>query len=786
MSSLLRDRPAGSSAMLAAFDDAATLRAALAFEAALARAQAAEGIISDADSAAIGAACDGLDADPAELAEEAAHAGTLAIPLVARLRAALKARHPTAAAAVHRGATSQDVADTALVLQARAALALLGADTERLETALIALTERHAETPALGRTLLQGALPITFGLKTAGWLTGIRAARIRLRREADGALMLQLGGAAGTLAGMGSGETALAVVRRVAEDLGVGVPPTPWHARREAIAGLGAALAILTGAVGKMARDIALLAQNEVAEAFEPRLAGRGGSSAMAHKRNPTGCQVALSAALRAPGLAATLMAGLPQEHERGLGGWQAEAPVLADLFILVHGAVVAMADVAEGLEVDVAAMARNLASAAGVGTDARRVRAAGAKGAGCPGEGLMPFTVRDDGVRLFWRRDGSARKPALLLLNSIGTGMELWDSVVPFLLPAFCVIRMDTRGHGASDAPDGDYSLAMLASDAAAVLDAAGMARAAVCGISLGGMVAMTLALESPGRCSALIVACSSAAMDPAAWDARAATVRAGGTAAIADMAMGRFFSPAFREAKPDVVETTRAALLAQSAGGYAGCCAAIRDMRLLDALPAIHTPTLVIGGTQDVSTPYETHGAAIAAAIPGAIATHLPTAHLPSLEDPQGMAAAIQRFLATPDLRDAAATLYESGLARRREVLGDAWVDRSLANRTPFNAEFQEMITRIAWNEIWTRPGLDDRTRRLLVVAITAALGRWEEFALHVRTGLSRGGFTPSELKEVLMQTAIYAGVPAANTAFAEAGKIIKETETSGETHG
>jgi 3-carboxy-cis,cis-muconate cycloisomerase len=369
VSSLLRDRPAGTAAMLAVFADEALLRGALAFESALAAAQAAEGLIGEGDAAAIAAACRSLTPDITALAEEAAHAGTLAIPLVARLRAALKETYPEAAAAVHRGATSQDLADTALMLQARAAMALLMADATRLELALVALTERHATTPTLGRTLLQGALPITFGLRTAGWLTGIHAAGHRVQREAEAALMLQLGGAAGTLAGMGSSETAVAIVQRVAETLGLGMPVTPWHARREAVAGLGAALAILTGAMGKMARDISLLAQNEVAEAFEPRQPGRGGSSAMAHKRNPTGCQVALSAALRAPGLAATLLAGLPQEHERGLGGWQAEGPVLADLFILAHGAVVAMADVAEGLQVDTAAMARNLA-AAGVGSD--------------------------------------------------------------------------------------------------------------------------------------------------------------------------------------------------------------------------------------------------------------------------------------------------------------------------------------------------------------------------------------------------------------------------------
>ena len=368
-SSLLRDRPAGTAAMLAVFSDAALLRGALTFEAALAMAEAEEGLVTEADAAAIRDACHSLDPDIADLAEAAAHAGTLAIPLVARLRAALNDAHPSAAAAVHLGATSQDLADTALTLQTRDAMTLLEHDGLRLERALAVLAARHATTAQLGRTLLQGARPITFGLKAAGWLTGIHAARRRLAREAAAALMLQLGGAAGTLAGLGEGDAALRVARRVAETLGLGLPALPWHARREGIAGLGAALAILAGATAKMARDIALLAQTEIAEAFEPRVAGRGGSSAMAHKRNPTGCQVALSAALRAPGLAATLLAGLPQEHERGLGGWQAEGPVLADLFILTHGAVVAMADVAEGLEVDPAAMARNLA-AADVGGD--------------------------------------------------------------------------------------------------------------------------------------------------------------------------------------------------------------------------------------------------------------------------------------------------------------------------------------------------------------------------------------------------------------------------------
>jgi 3-carboxy-cis,cis-muconate cycloisomerase len=290
-------------------------------------------------------------------------AGTLAIPLVERLRAGLGRE---AGRALHRGATSQDVADTVLMLQAKAATDLLAVDVTRVCNALYILAERHAETPAIGRTLLQDALPVGFGLRLAQAAAGIDNAMRRLCKEVAANAKIQFGGAAGTRAGLdGKG---MAVARRMAEalELGVGVP---WHARRVGIAAIASALGILIGALGKLARDISLLAQNAIGEAREPVIDGRGGSSAMAHKRNPTGCQVALSAAIRAPGLVAAILGGLPQEEERGLGGWQAEGPVLADLFLLAAGGTAAMAVVAEGLEIDEVAIARNLA-AAGIGTD--------------------------------------------------------------------------------------------------------------------------------------------------------------------------------------------------------------------------------------------------------------------------------------------------------------------------------------------------------------------------------------------------------------------------------
>lgn len=391
-----------------------------------------------------------------------------------------------------------------------------------------------------------------------------------------------------------------------------------------------------------------------------------------------------------------------------------------------------------------------------------------------------MPFAV-SQGARIYWRADGAADKPVLVLLNSIGCDLSLYDPVVPLLTPDFRVLRIDTRGHGASDAPAGDYSLDLLAGDVLAVMDAAGVAKATLVGTSLGGMIAMALAPKTPDRVEALVLACTSPAMDPASWDQRLASIRTGGLSTIVEAVMARFFSDDFRARRPGVVETVRAAMLTQNPDGYCGCGAAIRDMALLDRLPEITAPTLVLTGAKDVATPFEGHADRIVSAVPGARHGEVESAHLPSLEAPAAFAGAVRDFLAEvlhgPAVRDAKAVLFEAGLVTRRKVLGDAWVNTSLAKRTAFTADYQAMITRYAWNEIWGRPGLDHRTRRLLVLAICASLARWEEFRLHVRAGLEQGGFTQDELKEVLMQIAIYAGVPAANTAFTEAADVMSE---------
>lgn len=393
-----------------------------------------------------------------------------------------------------------------------------------------------------------------------------------------------------------------------------------------------------------------------------------------------------------------------------------------------------------------------------------------------------MPFAIRD-GVRLYWRVDGDEAAPPLVLLNSIGTDMALWDGCMPMLSRRCRVLRIDTRGHGASDAPAGDYDLPMLAADVVAVMDAAGFADATIAGVSLGGMIAMQLALDHGSRVAALALICTSATMDATAWTQRIATVHTSGTEAIADLAMGRFLSPGFTRTHAAVAASIRRGLIAMADEGYAGAGAAIRDMAVIDRLSSLTQPVLIVAGDRDTSTPFAGHGERIAAAIPHAQVVHLDAAHLAPIEAPTALAGALITLVEGDRASTAGAAdmLFDAGLVNRRRVLGDAWVDASLAKRTPFTADFQAMITRIAWGEIWGRPGLDERTRRLLVIAITASLGRWEEFALHVRAGLSRDGFSRDDLKEVLMQTAIYAGVPAANTAFAEAGRILAELDAA-----
>jgi 3-carboxy-cis,cis-muconate cycloisomerase len=341
------------------FSDASRLQAMLTFEVALARAEARLGIVPERTAEAIAQHCHAGAFDLDALAREAAQAGNLAIPLVHALTDHVARSDPDAAQFVHWGATSQDVIDTGLVLQMRDGLDLIEADLTQLIDTYARLALAHATTLMAGRTWMQQAAPITFGLKVAGWLSAVKRDQVRIHGLRSRALVLQLGGAVGSLAAFGG--RGLEVASGVAEELSLPVPDVPWHAHRDRVAEIATTLGLLVGTLGKVGRDLSLLSQTEVEEAREPSGPGRGGSSTMPQKRNPLGAAVTLAAAQRVPGLVATMLSAMPQEHERGLGGWHAEWETLPDIFLLAAGALHQMVQVAEGLEVDVGRMRANL-----------------------------------------------------------------------------------------------------------------------------------------------------------------------------------------------------------------------------------------------------------------------------------------------------------------------------------------------------------------------------------------------------------------------------------------
>ncbi|MDQ6618907.1 MAG: 3-carboxy-cis,cis-muconate cycloisomerase [Pseudomonadota bacterium] len=351
--------------MRAIFSDTQRVQGMLDFEAALARAEARAGLMPEAAAEAIASMCraDALNFD--QIATGAAAAGNLAIPLVKALTRHVAARDEGASHFVHWGATSQDAIDTGLVLQMRRAFDVLESDYASLSATLAALAQSEAHTLLAGRTWLQQALPMSFGVKVAGWLSAVERDRARIAAARERALVLQFGGAVGTLASLE--DKGLAVAQVLGDLLDLRVPEIPWHSQRDRVVEVACALGIAVGTLGKIARDIALLMQTEVGEAFEPAAPGRGGSSAMPHKRNPVSAAVVISAALRVPGLVATMLSAMMQEHERGLGGWHAEWDTLPEIFLLAHGALEQTSHVVRGLDLDRDRMAENLAITQGL-----------------------------------------------------------------------------------------------------------------------------------------------------------------------------------------------------------------------------------------------------------------------------------------------------------------------------------------------------------------------------------------------------------------------------------
>jgi 3-oxoadipate enol-lactonase / 4-carboxymuconolactone decarboxylase len=377
-----------------------------------------------------------------------------------------------------------------------------------------------------------------------------------------------------------------------------------------------------------------------------------------------------------------------------------------------------------------------------------------------------MP-AVEHEGASIAFRVDGPRGAPALLLANSLGTTTEVWDDLVPALAQRFFLVRYDHRGHGDSTATPGPYDIALLARDALAVLDTLDIRTASVCGLSIGGAVAMWLAAHQPARVEQLVTCCSAPRFgDPTSWAERAAAVRAKGPASLLDTLMARWFTPGFADPGGAMRSRVEAMLRRVDPEGYAGCCEALATMDLAADVGRITAPTLVLAGALDPAAP-PLVAAQLAVAIDSATLVVLANAaHLAPLEQRDRVAEAVLSHLCGP--------AAQRGDRVRRRVLGDEHVERARVGQDAVTAGFQDLVTRMAWGEIWTRPGLDARTRSCVTVAMLIALGRFDELELHLR-GALRNGVSADELIEVLLQSAVYCGFPAANRAFDVAKRLL-----------
>jgi 3-carboxy-cis,cis-muconate cycloisomerase/3-oxoadipate enol-lactonase len=646
-------------------------------EAALAAVQARLGLIPVGAAQAVAAACR-AGVDPAVI--DPAATGNPAEPLVRALRAALP---DDVAPYVHKGATSQDIVDTAAMLVVREATGRLLADLDAAAKTAADLAATHRHTILSGRTLLQPALPTTFGLVAAGWLTGLHESASALRNVRDTRLAVQFGGAAGTLAALD--DHGLTVADALADELGLAAPTGPWHTDRTRIAEIAGALGTVAGAVAKVARDVVLYSQAEIGELSDG--ADRGGSSTLPQKRNPVAAVAAAAGAAQAPGLVATLLAAMPHEFQRAAGAWHAEWRPLRALLETTGSAVHWLRDCLATLVVNPDRMRENAGRVFG-SLMAERATAVLAPHVGlAKARGLVRETVTakrclrdlvaeydededlepadylgstpaliDRAIRarlprpvaLHHEISGPDGAPPLLLLNSLGSDLSMWDGQVGELARRFRVIRCDTRGHGRSPVLPGPYTVDDLGADVLNLLDTLRVRRVHVAGVSLGGVLAMWLATHAATRVDRLALVCTAAHFPPPQmWAERAALVRAGGTDAVADAVAARWFTAAYAARAPERVAAARAMIAATPAEGYAGCCEALAGADMRPLLGAIRAPTIVVSGAADPASPPE-RGEELAAGIRSASMVVLPdAAHLAPLERPDAVAGALTRFL-------------------------------------------------------------------------------------------------------------------------------------------
>lgn len=365
----------------------------------------------------------------------------------------------------------------------------------------------------------------------------------------------------------------------------------------------------------------------------------------------------------------------------------------------------------------------------------------------------------------------GTPNSPVLIFSHSLGANTAMWDGVAELLLPYFRVIQYDTRGHGHSESPAGEYTLEELGRDVIHLMDSLGIQKASFCGLSMGGLIGQWLGINAPERIEKLIISNTAARIGTAeGWQQRINVVKASGLADLAEPMMPRWFADACLKEKPALIADIISNFIANNPDGYTSCCAAIRDADLREDLRKIAIKTLVINGEDDAVTTVS-DAEYLANHIPGAQLKIVPGRHLPATEDPANYAEVLLNFLVGE-------SVYDRGMFVRKTVLGEAHVNKAQAGLNDFNTDFQEFISKYAWGEIWTRPGLEKKERSILTLGLMIALNRAAEFKMHVRAAFNNG-LTKEEIKEVIMHSALYCGLPAANEAIHLAEEIFSEID-------
>ncbi|SIS43253.1 4-carboxymuconolactone decarboxylase /3-oxoadipate enol-lactonase [Zobellia uliginosa] len=367
------------------------------------------------------------------------------------------------------------------------------------------------------------------------------------------------------------------------------------------------------------------------------------------------------------------------------------------------------------------------------------------------------------------YKIQGTPNSPVLMFSNSLGATMEMWDELVPYLLPYFRVLQYDTRGHGQSESTKGPYSIEQLGNDVIDLLNELNIDKVHFCGLSMGGLIGQWLGINHPERLNKLIISNTDSRIGTVeSWNERIKTITENGMTSIVEGTMEKWFTDGFRKNKTSRVAEMTTMFLANKPAGYAACCAAIGAADFREVVKTISLETLIITGDEDVVTNVAA-AQKIQKEIPGAKMKVFHARHLPSTELPFDYAETLINFIVGE-------FTFDRGMHVRRTVLGSEHVDRANGNKNKFNTDFQEFISHYAWGEIWTRPGLPKHHRSLITLSMLIPLNRKAEFKMHVKAAFNNG-VSAAEIKEVILQSGIYCGLPAANDAMHSAEEVFQE---------